>query len=178
MQDNWLSNRSIGYHPPLDTSAGTAPAQLCLRSSRGDYSAPQLLALVNIHDYPVLKAPFEDNKEPISKKDTLAIRSVIELQIEALQNGDFARAFSCTSPAIQSQYGDAKTFIELVRTAYEPLSKSHSVIFEDAKVVMGMVTQPVIILSSEGDMVMASYLMERLENGDWKINGCYLAPLK
>lgn len=152
---------------------GTSPFNIRL-----DRSSPPLLALVNIHDCPVLRAPFEEKNQPISKEDVLAVRTVIEGQIEALRNGDFARAFSYVGPTIQSQYGDAQTFIEVVKTAYEPIFDSHSVVFEDPKAVMGLVTQPVLLLSSDGEMVMASYLMEKLDNGDWKINGCYLAPVK
>ncbi len=147
-------------------------------SGRSSTSLPASLALVNIHDCPVLKAPLEEKNRPISKDDVLAIRTVIECQIEALHNADFTRAYSCVSPATQSQYADAKAFIEAVKTSYEPIFDSHSVVFEDPKEVMGLVSQPVLLLSGEGDMVMASYLMEKLDNGDWKINGCYLAPVK
>jgi hypothetical protein len=144
----------------------------------GSASLPASLAFVHIHDCPILKVPFEEKSQSMSKDDVLAIRTVIETQIEALHNADFTRAYSCVSPATQSQYADAKAFIEAVKTSYEPIFDSHSVVFEDPKEVMGLVSQPVLLLSGEGDMVMASYLMEKLENGDWKINGCYLAPVR
>lgn len=51
-------------------------------------------------------------------------------------------------------------------------------VFEDLKQVMGIVTQPVLFFASDGDTVIASYVMEKEEDGDWKISGCYLAPIR
>jgi hypothetical protein len=136
------------------------------------------MALINVHDFPTLKTPFEEKNQSIGKDDVQAVRTVIENQIGALRSGDISRAFSYASPTIQSQYGNAKAFAEAVKSAYAPIFDSHSVVFEDPKEVMGLISQPVLLLSSEGEMVMASYLMEKEDNGDWRITGCYLAVVK
>ena len=57
----------------------------------------------------------------LSKADWQAIRKVISQQLAALRAEDGDRAFSYASPGIQTQFGDAQTFMAMVRGAYSPL---------------------------------------------------------
>jgi hypothetical protein len=98
--------------------------------------------------------------------------------MEALREGDYVKALSFASPAIQRKYGSAQAFMEMVKTSYEPVICSRSTVFEDLKQVMGIVTQPVLLFAQDGDLMIASYMMEKEENGDWKISECYLAPVR
>jgi hypothetical protein len=52
------------------------------------------------------------------------------------------------------------------------------VIFEDAVVVQGVPTQPVLFLSPNGKPVKAIYLMKLDEKGSWRIDGCYLVSVE
>jgi Domain of unknown function (DUF4864) len=164
--------------PSVEPSQIESQENGCLTNTHVSKQFGDRLALINIHSYPALKTPFEEKSPSIGKDDLQAVRTVIENQIGALRNGDINSAFSYASPTIQSQYGNATTFAEAVKSAYAPIFDSHSVVFEDPKEVMGLVSQPVLLLSSDGEMVMASYLMEKEDNGDWRITGCYLAPVK
>jgi hypothetical protein len=131
-----------------------------------------------VHTCQSVSLPESSQNEVISPSDQAAIRKVIESQIEALKAGDFERAFSFASPSLKNTLGTAEAFSSSVREPLVPMLKPHAVVFEDLKQVMGILTQGVLLFNQNGEAVVASYLMEKQENGDWKIGGCYLAPLK
>lgn len=79
---------------------------------------------------------------------------------------------------MKEQFETPKQFFETVKSAYDSVLIPRSMVFEDLKEVMGIITQPVLFLAADGDAVIASYIMEKEDNGDWKISGCYLAPIK
>lgn len=66
----------------------------------------------------------------------------------------------------------------MVRASYQPVYRPRSVVFEDITTVEGIPTQQVLLLSPDGEPVMALYLMEKQSDGTWKINGCYLVSIK
>jgi hypothetical protein len=136
------------------------------------------IAFFTVHDFPVQRSPLIDKDSAVGRDDQTAIRAVIESQIAALRQGDFTKAFSFASPTVQKEVGSPQSFVEMVKSSYEQVIGPRSIVFEDLKQVMGIVTQPVLLFSQNGDLVIASYMMEKQENGDWKINGCYLAPVK
>jgi len=136
------------------------------------------LAFWTMHDQPYLHFPTGTKETPVSEKDKVAIRIVIQGQIEAFRSGDGERAFSYASPGVKEQFETPKQFFETVKSAYDSVLIPRSMVFEDLKEVMGVITQPVLFLASDGDTVIASYIMEKQDNGDWKISGCYLAPIK
>jgi Domain of unknown function (DUF4864) len=55
--------------------------------------------------------------------DRLAIRRVIERQLEALRNGDAVAALVYASPEIQAKYRPPDTFMSAVRTFYQPVDR-------------------------------------------------------
>jgi hypothetical protein len=136
------------------------------------------VAFFTVHDFPIERTPLVDTETVVGKEDQSAIRRVIESQIDALRAGDFVKAFSFASPAIQKELGSPQGFVDMVKTSYEQVIGPRSIVFEDLKQVMGIVTQPVLLFAQDGDLIIASYVMEKEENGDWKISGCYLAPVK
>ena len=112
----------------------------------------------------------------ISNSDRVAIRSVVKRQLLAFQNDDAATAFSFASPGIQAQFRTPEKFMQMVKTAYKPVYRPRSVLFEDLTLVDGVLTQPVILLNAEGVPMLAVYLLEKQPEGTWRINGCYLVP--
>lgn len=114
----------------------------------------------------------------LTKTDRASIRSVIECQLKAFQNNDAAGAFTLASSEIQQQLGNAQNFIQMVRRYYKALYRPRAVLFEALTTVGGQLTQPVLLLAPNGVPVQALYVMERQNDGSWRINGCYLVPLK
>ncbi|KAM3092309.1 DUF4864 domain-containing protein [Phormidesmis sp. 146-35] len=114
----------------------------------------------------------------LSDLDRATIRSVIEFQLQAFQRDDADAAFEFASPGIQSMFGTAGNFIEMVRLSYPPVYRPRSVLFEQLTQLQGMPAQPVLLLSESGVPVRALYLMEQQADRQWKINGCYLVPVE
>lgn len=120
------------------------------------------------------------NTQPmkITDRDRTEIRSVIERQLQAFQRDDAVTAFSFASPEIQAKFCTPEQFIQMVKIGYPAIYRPRSVIFEDAIVVQGIPTQPVLLLSPDGTPVRAVYLMEQDINDSWRIDGCYLASVE
>ncbi|MDY6937718.1 MAG: DUF4864 domain-containing protein [Cyanobacteriota bacterium] len=113
----------------------------------------------------------------LSPADRRAIRQTVERQLQALQDNDAETAFSFASPDIQNQFGTPENFMQMVVTAYEPVYRPRSVLFEEPTILRSVPAQPVFLLSRDGTPVTALYLMERQVNGSWRINGCFLIPV-
>jgi hypothetical protein len=101
-----------------------------------------------------------------------AIRAVITTQLEAMNRGDATAAFAIASPAIQSHFGDAATFMAMVEKGYPQVYRSRGHRFLKLDTVDGRLIQRVMIESEKG-MVVARYEMVEID-GTWRINGCAL----
>jgi Domain of unknown function (DUF4864) len=116
-------------------------------------------------------------QQAVPPEDARAVRAVIEAQIEAFRRDDAAQAFSLAAPGIRERFGDAATFLEMVRQAYAVVYRPQSVIFEAPLVVEGELVQPVSLTDAEGQAWIAVYPMQRQPDGSWRTNGCQLARL-
>lgn len=108
--------------------------------------------------------------------DWTAIKKVIVDQRAALKAGDAAKAFSYASPGIRDQFGDAATFIAMVRTGYAALLTARYTEFLEGAVIDGSVIQPLRLVDADNTVRVALYIMQRQENGTWRIGGCQIAP--
>jgi hypothetical protein len=108
--------------------------------------------------------------------DWTAIKKVIAEQRSALKAGDAAKAFSYASPGIRSQFGDAANFIDMVRTMYSALLTARYTEFLEGAVIDGTVIQPLRLIDADNTVRVALYMMERQDNGAWRIGGCRIAP--
>jgi Domain of unknown function (DUF4864) len=107
--------------------------------------------------------------------DWSAIKKVIAEQRSALKSGNAAKAFSFATPAIRDQFGDAATFIDMVRALYSALLTARYVEFLDGAVIDGAVVQPLRLIDTDNTVRVALYIMERQPNGTWRISGCRIA---
>jgi hypothetical protein len=104
--------------------------------------------------------------------DAAAIRSVISDQLGAFLRDDQTAAFADASPTIQQIFHDPETFMQMVRTAYQPVYRSSSVEFRELGMVEGRLVQRVYMVGPDGIAVLADYEMQRQPDGTWRINGC------
>ncbi|MEO0406164.1 MAG: DUF4864 domain-containing protein [Cyanobacteria bacterium P01_A01_bin.135] len=114
----------------------------------------------------------------LTSTDRADIRSVIEQQIQAFRQGNAEAAFAFASPGIQEQFKTPQLFIKMVQTAYDPLYRARSVVFQDIGTVEGKLAQQVVIMGPDEALYRVYYLMQRQSNSDWRINGCYLTRMK
>jgi len=108
----------------------------------------------------------------VGPTDAAAIRSVISDQLGAFLRDDQTAAFAGASPTIQEIFHDPETFMQMVRSAYQPVYRSSSVEFRELGMVEGRLVQRVYMVGPDGVAVLADYEMQRQPDGTWRINGC------
>lgn len=106
--------------------------------------------------------------------DAESIRDVISQQIEAFRADDGERAFSFAAPIIRSKFGTADNFMTMVRTGYPDVYRPRAVEFRELKRDGERLIQEVWFLGTGGDSTIGTYIMERQEDGVWKIAGVYM----
>jgi len=111
----------------------------------------------------------------VNSADAAAIRAVIANQLDAFLKDDGTAAFAYASPTIQKIFGDPDTFMEMVRTGYQPVYRARGVEFRDLGTVDGRLIQQVYMVGPDGVPVLALYEMQRQPDGSWRINGCAIA---
>jgi hypothetical protein len=106
--------------------------------------------------------------------DEPRIRDVIARQLDAMNRGDDAAAFAIASPAIQTLFQDAPTFMRMVQLGYPQMYRSRSHRFLKLDTSDGRLIQRVLV-ESEAGTVVARYEMVEID-GVWRINGCTIEP--
>ena len=125
-----------------------------------------------------LLAPAAASAAVLADADARAVRQVVQAQLDAFAADDGERAFSFASESIRAQFGDATTFMAMVRSGYPMVVRPASVSFfqpqgDDAvDRAPASVQQMVRLRDREGRLWMATYLLERQRGGGWRISGC------
>lgn len=116
---------------------------------------------------------------PASAQDAenAPIVDVITGQLNALAINDSAKAYSYAAPTIQQKFGDADTFMRMVRQGYGALISPSGIDFQRFEQRDGRAVQSVKILARDGTAWMARYMMERMDDGTWRIAGCQMHQL-
>ena len=112
----------------------------------------------------------------VSSRDARAIRSVIEAQLKAIGADDAALAFSYASPSIRMQFGDAPTFMTMVREGYPMLIRPAATVFFRPDPVEQGAMQQVHLRDQDGQSWLATYHVLRQPDKTWVINGCVVEP--
>lgn len=120
-----------------------------------------------------LVAPVPGSAQP-SGDAPATIARLIERQIEAFRQDDGALAFSLASPNIQRKFGTAETFMRMVAEGYQPVYRPRSLKFLELIERDGTIVQRVMVEGPDGRLYLALYPMVLLEDGTWRIDGCYL----
>jgi len=97
-------------------------------------------------------------------------------QLAALREGDGSRAFSFASAGIRQQFGDADTFLSMVRGSYAALLDARYTEFLEGAVIDGHTIQPLRLVLHDETVLVALYEMQRDERVGWRIAGCVIAP--
>ena len=121
-----------------------------------------LAALVLLWSLPQQQAAADDSTD---------IQKVISDQIAAFQRDDGAEAFSYASPNIRRMFGNADTFMRMVKQGYPSVYRPQSFEFQEVVEIQGRLVQDVLFVGPSGEVEIGSYLMERQPDGTWRING-------
>ena len=104
-----------------------------------------------------------------------AIQRVIGSQLAALREGKDERAFSYAADGIREQFGDAATFMDMVRQGYGALLTARYTEFLEGAVIDGVVVQPLRLVDPDNSVRVALYTMQK-DGSRWRIAGCVIAP--
>ncbi|HEX7926299.1 MAG TPA: DUF4864 domain-containing protein [bacterium] len=113
----------------------------------------------------------------LTDADRLAIRSVIQRQLDAFKRDDAPAAFELASPAIQARFRNAATFLAMVRESYQAVYRPKHVQFLEAEIADGQAVQKVLVTGPDGEQVLAIYPMFHKPDGAWATDGCMLVAL-
>jgi len=116
----------------------------------------------------------EDPPSALGASDQQAIHQVIEAQLDAFQHDDGTKAFGFATSMIQQKFGDAATFLQMVKTGYPPVYRPRSVAFEKLVDTQYGPDQILKLIGPDGLAYTAHYMMQKQPDGSWLINGCYL----
>ena len=134
--------------------------------------APRFALVLAFLFLSVLPVAVRAEDPAVGPADAAAIRAVISDQLGAFLRDDRTAAFADASPTIQQIFHDPETFMQMVRSAYQPVYRSSSVEFRELGMVEGRLVQRVYMVGPDGVAVLADYEMQRQPDGTWRINGC------
>jgi hypothetical protein len=116
-----------------------------------------------------------DALDGVSAGDRDTIRAIIDSQLSAFRRDDGEAAFAFASPGIRTLFGTADNFMRMVRTGYQPVYRPREVEFRDLVDIEGRLTQRVLLVGPDGEVVVAHYFLQRQPDRSWRIDGCVLA---
>lgn len=99
-------------------------------------------------------------------------RAVIEAQLEAFKQGDSAKAFSYATPNIQTMFGDAETFMQMVRKGYDVVVEPVTVRFVKFETDGANALHAVQMIDRQKTLWNVYYVLQKRPDGSWKISSC------
>lgn len=99
-------------------------------------------------------------------------RAVIEAQLEAFKQGDAPKAFSYATPTIQSFFGNADTFMQMVRDGYDVVLKPASVRFVKFQSDGSSALHAVQMIDRQKTLWNVYYVLQKHTDGCWRIASC------
>lgn len=116
-------------------------------------------------------------KRTLSPQDELAIRAVVERQLQAFQRNDAVTAFSLACPELQHQLRQPHTFLEMIKINYQPIYSPRAVIFEGIVYVQQRPTLQMMLMTQGGNLVRGLFMMQQQSDLGWRVAGCQLLPV-
>ena len=116
-------------------------------------------------------------RKNVSTQDELAIRAVVERQLQAFQDFDAKSSFSLACPELQRQFRRPRTFMEMIKTSYQPVHRPRSVVFEGILYIQQRPALQMMLMTQKGTLIRALYMMQQQSDFSWRIAGCQLLPV-
>ncbi len=110
----------------------------------------------------------------VPSSDQAAIQAVISSQIDAFRHDNAGAAFGYATPELQTMFGSASRFMDMVQHGYAPVYRPRSMGFGALTDEGGQVVQFVELIGPDGLAYTARYTMQRQDDGTWRIGACEL----
>jgi hypothetical protein len=112
--------------------------------------------------------------DEITKQDRVAIRAVVQAQLEALAADDADTAFALTTADTRSKLGDPATFLQIIKEQFQPIYHHRRAIFSMPEIMAGRILQVVRLTDGDSSVWLAAFLMQKDQDGNWKVDDCKL----
>ncbi len=116
----------------------------------------------------------------LAEDNLSSARGVIEQQIVAFLNDDVDSAYSFATPGVQKVFPEPQRFFDMVKRNYAPVYRPGNYAFGRAlsETDGATIAQELLITGPKGKNWRAVYVLERQEDGKYRINGVRLSKLK
>lgn len=111
---------------------------------------------------------------PARADDASDIKTVISSQLDAFKAGDKEAAYSYAAPSIKAMFPSPDVFMSMVQSGYPQVYNSSNAIFGAPKPEGNGFRQEVYLTDKDGQSWVASYTLERQEDGSMKITGVFI----
>ena len=110
----------------------------------------------------------------VSREDRLAIRAVVQSQLEALAQDNAEAAFALATADSRNRLGNSDIFLQIIKQRFTPIYRHQLAIFSIPEIIAGRMVQVVRLTDKESAVWLAVYQMQKESDGTWKIAGCRL----
>ena len=108
--------------------------------------------------------------------DAQRAREVVERQLRAFAADDARQAFALADPGLQRRYADPHHFLAMVRAHYPMVHRPASVLFLKVETAGPDALQRVRFTDEQGGGWLATYLLHRQQDRQWRISACVVVP--
>jgi hypothetical protein len=112
----------------------------------------------------------------ISESDKVAIRQLIEKQLQAFQQQDEATAFSLTSPTIQKKFA-RQDFIKAIAEKYSAMTQPRSIMFRGFTLINNFPALVSTVMDREGTLFQGIFIVQQQRDYSWRIHGYELVSM-
>ncbi|WP_370264181.1 DUF4864 domain-containing protein [Limnobacter sp.] len=119
-----------------------------------------------------LAAAFTKSALANPEQDQRDTRAVIEAQLAAFKANDGKKAFSYATPNIQTMFGDAATFMNMVREGYDVVYRPDAVRFVRFESDGANALHVLQMTDRHKTLWNVYYVLEKRAEGGWKISSC------
>lgn len=106
----------------------------------------------------------------ISENDKVAIRQLVEKQLQAFQNGNEEVAFSLTSPTIQRKFKQ-EDFIAMIKNKYHAILTPRSIMFRGFTLINDYPALVLMIMDQDGNLAQGVFIVQHQQDYSWRIHG-------
>ena len=106
----------------------------------------------------------------ITENDKIAIRTLVEKQVEAFRKNDLNTAFSLTVFEIQEKL-EPDDFMARVSEKYYPIVKHKSLMFQGFTLVNDYPALVAMIMDCSGKLIQAIFIVKYQQGFGWRICG-------
>jgi Domain of unknown function (DUF4864) len=121
---------------------------------------------------------FGAQADELSPAEKTEFQRIISAQIQAFRADDGKAAYGFAAPLVKQAFPSVDMFMGMVKQGYPQVYRPQSFAFEDAALdPVGRPTQKVSIVGPDGKSYLATYTMQKQEDGTWRIAGCTLSEI-